>query len=339
MNRERGDSMAVKPKLSVYWAASCGGCEISVANLHEKLLDVDASFDFMFCPCLLDTKKKDIEALPDGEIAVTLFNGAIRTDENLEMAHLMRRKSKTLVAYGSCAANGCIPALSNLHEREQHFESIYRDNPSLDNPAGILPTEEVAVPEGTLRLPRFFDRVRSLRQVVDVDYVIPGCPPEPHQLWNVIEALTSGAPLPPRGSVLGAGHSTVCDECKRTREDKKIARLYRTWEIVPDRDKCLLDQGLLCMGVATSDGCGALCPQANMPCIGCYGPPEGVHDQGAKMAAALGSMIDIAPLKKLPESEIPESVDTVLDAIPDLAGTFYKFSLAASLLDRGAAKK
>jgi len=331
--------MAGKPKLSVYWAASCGGCEISVVNLHEKLLDVDASFDFVFCPCLLDTKKRDVEAMGDGEIAVTLFNGAIRTDENLEMAHLMRRKSQVLVAYGSCAAKGCIPALSNLQDREAHFRSIYLDNPSIDNPGAVLPTEEVEVPEGTLRLPRFFDRVQSLQQVVEVDYVIPGCPPEPHQLWNVIEALTSGAPLPPKGSVLGAGHSAVCDECKRKRVDKKITRFFRTWEIVPDPEACLLDQGLICMGIATRDGCGALCPQANMPCIGCYGPPEGVYDQGAKMAAALGSMIDIAPLKKLPEGEIPGSVDAVLDAIPDLAGTFYKFSLAASLLSRGDAKK
>src|SRR5690242_9073197 len=80
--------MSDKPKLAMYWAASCGGCEIAVVNLHEKLLDVDAAFDFMFCPCLMDTKKKDIEAMPDKSIAITLFNGAIRTDENAEMAHL-----------------------------------------------------------------------------------------------------------------------------------------------------------------------------------------------------------------------------------------------------------
>ena len=78
--------MSAKPKLSVYWGASCGGCEIAIANLHEKILLVDQYFDFMFCPCLLDTKRKDIEALPDGNIALTLFNGAIRTEENEEMA-------------------------------------------------------------------------------------------------------------------------------------------------------------------------------------------------------------------------------------------------------------
>ncbi|MFH1028511.1 MAG: NADH:ubiquinone oxidoreductase, partial [Pseudomonadota bacterium] len=45
--------MPDKPKLAIYWAASCGGCEIAVVNLHEKILDVDAVLDLMFCPCLM----------------------------------------------------------------------------------------------------------------------------------------------------------------------------------------------------------------------------------------------------------------------------------------------
>jgi len=85
--------MADKPKVSVYWAASCGGCEISVVNLHEKFLELDKAFDFMFCPCLLDTKVKAVEALPDGSIAVTLFNGSIRTKENEEMATFAEKVS------------------------------------------------------------------------------------------------------------------------------------------------------------------------------------------------------------------------------------------------------
>ncbi len=100
--------MGLKPKLSMYWASSCGGCEIALTNIHERILDVDAAFDFMFCPCLLDTKKADIEALPDKSIAITFFNGAIRTAENEEMAHLMRRKSQLLIAFGSCAGEGCM---------------------------------------------------------------------------------------------------------------------------------------------------------------------------------------------------------------------------------------
>jgi F420-non-reducing hydrogenase small subunit len=324
--------MPRKRTLAVYWASSCGGCEIAVVNLHERLLDFDACFDLVFCPCLVDTKIDDVRRMPDGAIEVTLFNGAIRTDENEEMARLMRKKSRLLIAYGSCSYAGSIPALSNLHTKSGHIRSIYLEGPSLDNPAGILPRETASVPEGELRLPCFHERVRTLAQTVDVDYFIPGCPPESHQVWNILDLLIRNEPLPSKGSILGAGRSSVCEECKRERTDKKIKQFYRTYERIPDSESCLLDQGFLCMGPATRDGCGGLCPKVNMPCMGCYGPPEDVLDQGAKMAGTIGSILDIGKLKGASEHEINERIDQVLNSIPDFAGTFYKFSLAASLL-------
>ena len=100
----------------------------------------------------------------------------------------------------------------------------------------------------------------------------------------------------------------------------------RTWEILPDPETCLLEQGLVCCGIATRAGCGALCPQVNSPCIGCYGPNEGVEDFGARMMTALASIID---------SEDPEEIDRIIrEGIPDPVGTFYRFSLAGSLLRR-----
>jgi F420-non-reducing hydrogenase small subunit len=326
--------MADKPKLSMYWASSCGGCEIALANLHEKLLDVDRHFDFMFCPCLLDTKKSDIEALPGRDLAITFFNGAIRTSENLEMARLLRAKSQLLVAFGSCAADGGIPALSNLHRLGDHLRTVYHDGPSVHNPSAATPCIRTAAPGGDLELPEFFAAVETLAQVVEVDYFIPGCPPEPSQLWNVVESVIRGRPLPPRGSALGCGVTSVCAECTREKNNKKIARFHRTYEIVPDTRRCLLEQGIICMGVATRDGCGALCPQVNTPCTGCYGPPEGVADQGAKMLAALGSVLDIGSYKRMAEEETAQHTDRLLAAIPDLAGTLYKYSLAGSLLRR-----
>ncbi|MBT8227252.1 MAG: NADH:ubiquinone oxidoreductase [Dactylosporangium sp.] len=331
--------MATKPKLSVYWAASCGGCEIAVANLHERLLDVEAAFDFVFCPCLLDTKKQDVEAMADGSIAVTLFNGAIRTEENLEMARLLRRKSQVLIAFGACAAQGGIPGLSNVSTAADHLRTIYLQGPTLDNPEGTIPRRQTVVDEGVLALPGLLDQVSPLADVVEVDYTIPGCPPESHQIWAVVDAVIRGVALPPPGSVLGAGASTVCDECPRTRGDKRIDQLRRTWEIDPDPDRCLLEQGVVCVGLATRGGCGALCPQVQAPCIGCYGPPEGVTDQGGKMVSALGSMIDIEPLKGLPEAEIVARIDAIFDAIPDYAGCFYKFGLPGSSLKAAVAAR
>jgi F420-non-reducing hydrogenase small subunit len=324
--------MSDKPKLAMYWAASCGGCEIALVNINEAILDLDAAFDFMFCPCLLDTKKRTIEELPDKSIALTLFNGAIRTAENEEMAHLLRRKSRLLVAFGSCAGEGCIPGLANLSSSQDLLRTVYLDNPTIDNPDGIIPAPSSQVPEGTLTIPAFNARVKTLAQVTEIDYSIPGCPPESHQIRAVVEAVVSGAELPPTGGVLGAGRLSVCDECSRVKQEKRIERFYRTWEITPEPEQCLLEQGLLCMGIATRDGCGAPCPEANMPCTGCYGPPDGVTDQGARMVAALGSVLNIGDCKGKSEAEIAARVETLLDSVPDYAGTFYKYSLPGSII-------
>lgn len=336
--KESGFELIVKkPKISMYWASSCGGCEIALVNLHEKILDVAANFDFVFCPCLLDTKKKDLEDMPDRAIAITFFNGAIRTGENEEMARLLRRKSQTLVAFGSCSHEGCIPGLANLSSRQDILKTVYIECPSTHNPRGITPQTETQTPEGKLSIPDFYSRVKPLRDAVEVDYFMPGCPPEPVRVWEVMESIISGKPLPPNGSVIGAGNSSVCEECKRTKEDKKINRFYRTYEIIPDKEKCLLEQGLICMGIATRSGCGALCPMVNMPCTGCYGTPEGVLDQGAKMVASLGSILDIEGLKGFSEGQIEGLVEGAIASIPDPAGTFYKYSLPSSIL-RGRLK-
>ena len=114
-----------KLKLAVYWGAACGGCCVSVLDVHEKLFDVVAAADLVFWPIALDIKYKDVEAMADQEIDVTLFNGAVRNSENEHLAHLLRQKTKILVAYGSCAHMGGIPGLANFHNRETIFERVY----------------------------------------------------------------------------------------------------------------------------------------------------------------------------------------------------------------------
>jgi F420-non-reducing hydrogenase small subunit len=230
-----------------------------------------------------------------------------------------------LVAFGSCASEGCIPGLGNLHNRRQIFENSYQETFSTENPQHVRPQAETPMPEGTLHLPVFYDTLKTLGQTVDVDYYLPGCPPESPRIWEAIEAIVTGK-LPPKGSVIGAG-TTVCDFCPRTRTEKKIKEFKRTWEVIPDETTCLLEQGLVCAGIATRAGCGALCPQVNSPCIGCYGPNEGVEDYGARLMAGLASVID---------STDPDEIDEIIRrGIPDPVGTFYRFSLAASQLRRG----
>ena len=319
-----------KPKFAMYWAASCGGCEIAVLNIHEKILDVDANFEVVFWPVAMDAKYKDVQAMPDKSILLTLFNGGIRNKENEEIAHLMRRKSQIMVAFGSCACEGCIPGLANFSQTEQIFEAVYQSI-STDNPDKILPQYHYTMPEGDIHIPEMYPVLKTLDQVVPVDYYMPGCPPESHQIAAVIDlvikVLNGEATLPPTGSVIGAGVSTVCDDCKRERNVKTIKKFIRIQDLDHlDPVLCLLEQGIPCNGPATRQGCGALCPTASAQCIGCYGPAEGVIDYGARLITAFASIID---------SNDPVEIDRILDGIPDPAGQFYRFNLAGSLLRAG----
>ena len=319
--------MTDKPKFAMYWAAACGGCEIAVLNIGEKILDVDANFDVVFWPVAMDAKYKDVEAMEDGSILLCLFNGGIRNSENEEIAHLLRSKSKILIAFGSCATEGCIPGLANFSSPEEIFATAYHTI-STDNPAGVHPQPVTKVPEGELTIPQFYPALKTLEQVVDVDYFMPGCPPESHQIAAVIDliikVLHGEAQLPPKGAVIGAGGSTVCDDCPRERNVKLIKEFKRIQNVEHiDPKLCLLEQGIPCNGLATRQGCGALCPQAGAQCIGCYGPAEGVIDYGARLITAFASVID---------ANTPEEIDRILDGIPDPAGQVYRFNLARSLL-------
>lgn len=316
---------AVKPKLALYWAASCGGCEIAILDLHEKVLEIPANFDIVFWPVALDVKYADVEAMePDG-IDLCLFNGAIRNSENEHLAHVLREKAKTLVAFGSCAMEGCIPGLANATTKEAIFNTVYHDSPSTVNPDRVEPQVRWQLPEGEVTLPEFYESVQTLDQVVDVDYFIPGCPPEAHRIWDVIELIVSGGPLPPPGSVIGAGDQTICEECLRTRQEKRITEFVRPHQIIADPELCLLDQGIVCMGPATRSGCGGLCVAAGSPCRGCYGPPPNVRDQGLNMMSALASIID---------SNEATEIQAILDQVVDPVGTFHRFSLPSSTFGR-----
>lgn len=315
-----------KLKLAVYWASACGGCCVSVLDVHEKLFDVIAAADLVFWPIALDIKYKDVEAMPDNHIDLTLFNGAVRNSENEHMAKLLRAKSKILVAYGSCSHLGGIPGLANFSTKDELLRRVFIESESVINPDKIIPLPEYEVKEGILNIPEFYNDVRSLSQVTEVDYFIPGCPPQTERLLEVFTAVVTGAELPPKGSVIGADIKTQCDECIRNKsENKRIKKFYRPWEINDDGVSCFMEQGVICMGPATRAGCGYRCIKGNAPCRGCYGPPPGVADPGAKMMSAIAGIID--------EKE-PEEISRVLEDVVDPAGSFYRFSLPVSLIRR-----
>ena len=315
-----------KPKVAFYWCASCGGCEEAVVDLAEGILKVVEAVDIVFWPVALDFKRSDVEAMPDGAIDVAFINGAIRMSEQEVMAKLLRKKAKLVIAYGACACEGGIPGLANLTEKEAILDYAYRLSPSTTDGTGVRPQTHTTVPEGELELPEFYESVKTLDEVIDVDYYLPGCPPTGKITFQAIEAILGGK-LPEKGAVL-AGDRALCYECdlNSTKPEKLlVSDLKRPHQVMIDREKCLLAQGLLCLGPVTRGGCEAPCVKGGMPCTGCFGPLDRVRDYGGKALSAIASIVDTTDEKVMAK---------VFEAVPDPAGTFYRYSVPASLLAR-----
>ena len=309
----------MKTKVAFYWCASCGGCEEAVLDLAEDLLKVLDAVDIVFWPVALDFKEKDVEAMDDGSIVVSFINGAVRTSDQLKMARLLRRKSKLVVAFGVCAQAGGIPGLANLTNAKGVLDEAYGGT--------VTPQQESRENGYKLTLPKLFDSVFALDRAIPVDYYVPGCPPSPKVVWDAIQALL-GDPLPPPGAVL-APDRAMCDECPRRDthpEAWKLERFQRMQELVLDTESCILAQGVPCLGPATRARCGARCINGNMPCTGCFGPTSRVRDFGAKALCSVASIIG--------GGAAVEEIDRIFSGIPDPVGTFYRYSLPASFLER-----
>jgi len=316
--------MADKPKVAICWLGSCGGCDETVVDINEVLLRVANAVDLVLWPVALDFKYDHVEAMKDGEIALSIVNGHVRNSDQEEVAKLLRQKSQLVLAFGACACFGGTPGLANFTTKEDIFNWVYRDAPTVVNPEGKYPQPRSRVNGKELTLPKFYEHVFALNQVINVDYYLPGCPPPPYLVMNAVSAVLEGK-LPPRGSTL-APRRALCDTCPRNKtKPSRIALkdIKRIHQVEADPDVCFLAQGIICLGPATRGGCGESCISINIPCRGCFGPVEGVADSGAKFLSALASIID---------AEDDEEMKKVIDSIDDPAGYFYRFSLPVSLL-------
>ena len=332
-----------KIKVALYWAAACGGCDVSVLDSDEKILNIGAMADIVMWPIAADGKEKDIEEMEDGAITVSIINGAVRNSENEHMVKLLRKKSKLVVAYGTCAAFGGTPSLANLTGGAQDIlDYVYTKTPSSadfqaqyhpDKP--VIPQTEIQVPEGTLTLPVLYDTVKSLDQVIDVDYYVPGCPPTQETLAVLLDAVVGfvykGEALPPKGATIGTTKKTLCEECPRHKENRRIDRIYEPHEVDVEPDLCLMDQGILCLGAATAGGCGAKCTRAGQPCRGCYGPTDAVSELGASVFTAVASLFPV--IEEDPTCQEDKIIE-IMSSVKDPLGYFYAFSMSKSLIKR-----
>ncbi len=316
------------PKIAIVLGATCAGCDYSLLDLPpEVLLDVLGKVEIVYWPTATDFKLEDLKAVPDGEIALTLYEGAVNNEENEELARISRQKSQNLLAFGACSCFGGLPGLANVTTREGLFRQAYLDAPSNES-NGVTPLRVSTVDGHELTIPDTFDTVRALHQVVPVDYYLPGCPPPLDLIGEALTALVTGD-LPPKGHVFGSSKS-LCDECDRRKESKSIHELHGIHELIPDEEKCLLEQGILCLGPATRGGCGYPCVKMNLRCWGCMGPTPESIDQGANMLSALASVLGLDRETDLTD----EAIEVLMKQVKDPLGFFYRFTMPTSLLKR-----
>jgi len=301
--------MAVR--LNEEWLAVCGGCEVTILDIGEPLLDVLAKVNIVHMPVIMDHKlfgqtgeQTEME-IPEAEVG--MISGGIRSEEHRKVAQEMRKKSQTLIALGSCACSGGIPALANLYSTQEMLEKVYRGSKTTD--ANGIPNQQV---------PAMTDRVYALSEVVKVDLKLPGCPTTPEMVAGALTSLLEGKPytLPSK---------SVCDECPTIREKKATSTLKRRLEGpecapgTPLKEmRCFMEQGILCEGPATRSGCGGSagtprCIRAYMPCEGCFGPLSDTANPMVDMMGALSS-IGLDPKQ-----------------IPDRSATFNRFAGAGRL--------
>ncbi|WP_136799897.1 MULTISPECIES: methyl viologen-reducing hydrogenase [Desulfosediminicola] len=270
------------------WLGSCSGCEIAILNIGEDLIPIiTEALDIVHAPVLMDHKyfgqtgEGTVLTIPKATVGIV--TGGVANHEHLEVLEEMRAKCDVLIALGSCATHGGIPALMNGQDLKESWEDIFK-TPTTD-PGAEIPTIEVPAP---------LDRVYACDEKVKIDLQLPGCPPNPAHIAEVIFSL-----LENRDPVLPT--KSVCDSCPAKREGKgevkEIKRFTKNAKFNPEEPisemRCLLEQGFLCLGPVTAAGCAKRgapsCISARVPCRGCFGPVRKDGNQLLDMMNALAS--------------------------------------------------
>jgi F420-non-reducing hydrogenase small subunit len=293
------------------WFAICGGCEVTILDIGEPLIDLLEQINIVHMPVLMDHKlygqtgEGTAMEIPEAEVGI--ITGGVRNEEHRHLAKEMRKKCKVLIAMGTCACSGGIPALGNLSLKEEILKKVYEDSVTTDK--GVAPTEEI---------PALTDRVYAISEVVPVDVSLPGCPTTPEMVVEALTALLTG-------KAFALPTKSVCDDCPTIREKKAVSGLKRNLQAPeftvgrPLKEmRCLMEQGILCLGPATRTGCGGSegtprCIRAYQPCEGCFGP---ITEKSNPMVDMMGALATVGLDPK---------------NIADRAATFNRFAGAGRL--------
>jgi NAD-reducing hydrogenase small subunit len=164
---------APKLKLATIWLDGCSGCHMSLLDMDERLLDLAPRIEMVWSPLV------DAKAFPD-VIDLTLLEGAVATDEDIEKVRALRKRSKFMLALGDCAVTGNVPSMRNGFKLTDVFDRAYVENSTIQkqHPATSLPVLE--------------KHARPVHEVVKVDVHVPGCPPPADAIFYVISELLEG---------------------------------------------------------------------------------------------------------------------------------------------------
>lgn len=158
-----------KKKIATVWLGGCSGCHMSLLDIDERILDLAKLANIVKCP-IVDGKE-----LP--EVAITLVEGSVTNDEHLREILHIRKQSKLVVALGDCAVMTNITGMRNYFPLQDVFDTAYRNAPG-DDHLGEIPNHPVLL--------KLREKVVPLQEVIEVDFVIPGCPPSADTIFYVL---------------------------------------------------------------------------------------------------------------------------------------------------------
>jgi NAD-reducing hydrogenase small subunit len=169
-------------RVATAWLGGCSGCHMSFLDLDEVLFDLAERADIVFGP-LTDVK----EFPPD--VDVTLVEGAVANQDNVELAKAVRANTRVVVSFGDCAVTGNVTSLRNaLGDPAELVRRVYVEHPDI---RGAMPTEVV---------PALLPYVEALHEVIPIDVYMPGCPPSADRikatLFRLLDSLAAGEGIP-----------------------------------------------------------------------------------------------------------------------------------------------
>jgi len=162
-----------KARVATIWLDGCSGCHMSFLDMDERLIDLASKIDIVYGPYV------DIKEFPS-DVDLTLVEGAVANEHDLEKIRTVRKNSKIVVSFGDCAVTGNVPAMRNQFGVQAVFDRGYYENV----------TEGPRTPDDSI--PALLEKVKPVHHIIDVDLHIPGCPPSADTIFFALSEILEG---------------------------------------------------------------------------------------------------------------------------------------------------